>query len=106
MKFWKKLILSGLGLFIVAATVFAVPTIWGKPWFIEHFYGRVFLFYLFDHPQLLTGLRLLEPIGVSGHNQNLNDYSPAQTRHFDVLFDDDTLAFVSVNFPDPWFKKR
>ncbi|MEL7367300.1 MAG: DUF885 domain-containing protein [Myxococcota bacterium] len=80
MKLWKKVVLGGLGLTLTAATVFAVPTIWGKPWFIEHFYGRVFLSYLFDHPQLLSGLRLFEPLGISGHNQNLNDYSPAQTR--------------------------
>ncbi|MEL6543161.1 MAG: tRNA (guanosine(46)-N7)-methyltransferase TrmB [Myxococcota bacterium] len=26
--------------------------------------------------------------------------------HLDELFDESSLAFVSINFPDPWFKKR
>lgn len=37
---------------------------------------------------------------------NLDALVANANAHFDVLFDDASLAFVSVNFPDPWFKKR
>jgi len=64
------LALLGLG-------VFAVPTIWGKPWSIEHFYTRVFLEFLLEHPMLLSELRVLEPYGIRAHNAKLDDFSPA-----------------------------
>jgi hypothetical protein len=44
---------------IAVAAVLLVPTIWGKPWSIEHFYGRVFLEYMFKHPQMLSAMRIL-----------------------------------------------
>ena len=55
--------------------VFLVPTIWGKPWSIEHFYTRVFLELLLRHPMLLSQLRVLEPYGIRSHNQKLDDFS-------------------------------
>ena len=62
------LLLLGLG-------VFVVPTVWGKPWSIEHFYTRVFLDLLLRHPMLLSQLRVLEPYGIRSHNQKLDDFS-------------------------------
>lgn len=64
----SALVLLGLG-------VFLVPTIWGKPWSIEHFYIRVFLDLLLRHPMLLSQLRVLEPYGIRSHNQKLDDFS-------------------------------
>jgi len=55
--------------------VFLVPTIWGKPWSIEHFYTRVFLDLLLRHPMLLSQLRVLEPYGIRSHNRKLDDFS-------------------------------
>ena len=80
MKAWKKIVLGVLTLGIVATTAFVVPTVWGKPWFIEHFYYRVFFRFLTDRPQLLSSLRILEPMGIDGHNEQLNDYSPEMTK--------------------------
>lgn len=71
-------ILVGLlaGLF-VAAAVFAVPTIWLKPWSIDHFYARVFVRFALRHPELLTQLGLFEGTPFDGHSARLDDYSLA-----------------------------
>ncbi len=68
--FAAAVLLLGLG-------VFLVPTIWGKPWSIEHFYTRVFLETLLRHPMLLSQLRVLETYGIRSHNQRLDDFSVA-----------------------------
>lgn len=64
----------------LAAAVFLVPTVWGRPWSIEHFYTRVFLELLLRHPMLLTQLRVLEPLGLRAHNRELDDFSLAAQR--------------------------
>jgi uncharacterized protein (DUF885 family) len=80
MKRWKKIVLGTLLLLLVALAVFLIPTIWGKPWSIDHFYARVFMEHALDHPQLLSSLRVLEPMGLDFHNDDLEDYSIEQTR--------------------------
>ena len=69
----------GLGLAalvgLVALAVFLVPTLWGKPWSIEHYYLRVFAELLLDRPQLLSRLRILEPWGLDWFADDLDDYS-------------------------------
>ena len=62
-------------LLLLALGGFVVPTVWGKPWSIEHFYTRVFLDLLLRHPMLLSQLRVLEPYGIRSHNQKLDDFS-------------------------------
>ena len=57
------------------AAVFAVPTIWGTPWSIEHFYLRVLARSLLDRPMLLSRLRILEPYGLDFHSDDLDDFS-------------------------------
>jgi len=71
----KKIILWTLALILLAGAIFIVPTIWGKPWSIEHFYARVFIQYALKHPMMLTSMRLLEPMGLRGHNAELDDFS-------------------------------
>ncbi len=51
--------------------------IWGKPWSINHFYTRVFLEILFDSPEILTMIGMLERLGIYRHNAKLNDVSDA-----------------------------
>jgi len=60
---------------IAALGVFLVPTIWGKPWSIEHFYLRVFAEFALERPQLLSRLRILEPWGLDWFTDDLDDYS-------------------------------
>ena len=64
---------------IVLASALAVHTWYGKPLAINWFYTRVFAQYALDNPELLTSLRMLEPIGIRGHNGKLADSSPAET---------------------------
>ncbi len=79
MKRWKKILLAATLTLMVALAVFLIPTVWGRPWVIDHFYGRVFLQYALDHPQILSSMRILEPMGLHFHNNDLDDLSPAQT---------------------------
>lgn len=71
----KKKLLAALLVLTLAAAVFLVPTIWGKPWSIEHFYGRVFAGFALRHPMMLSSMRLLEPMGIEWHNNDLDDAS-------------------------------
>ncbi len=77
MKRWKKLVLAALAVVMLAGGVFCVPTVWGTPWFIEHFYARVFLNFALEHPMLLSSMRMLEPVGLTFHNDDLDDFSIA-----------------------------
>jgi uncharacterized protein (DUF885 family) len=65
---------------VLGLALFLVPTLWGKPWSIEHFYTRVFLEAVLRHPMLLTQLRVLEPYGIRSHNRQLDDFSVAAER--------------------------
>ena len=76
-KFIFKLILwIVLGLVIVLA-VFAVNTIWFRPWNLNLFYEKVFAEVIFSEPELLTQLGLVEQFGITSHNGKLSDESPA-----------------------------
>ena len=73
----KKTILYGLGGIFAIGLIFVVNLVWFKPFFINHFFERVFIEFVFVSPQTLTSLRLLEQVGVNGHNANLDDQSLA-----------------------------
>ncbi len=64
-------------LVVIGAAVFLVPTIWFKPWSIDHFYARTFLGFALKRPMVLSQIRILEPMGLHFHNNDLNDYSVA-----------------------------
>jgi uncharacterized protein (DUF885 family) len=64
-----------LAVLLVAAGVFLVPTIWGKPWSIEHYYTRVLIEFAIQHPMLLSYARVLEPYGLDFHSDDLEDFS-------------------------------
>jgi uncharacterized protein (DUF885 family) len=66
-----------LATFVVVAGVLAAHTWWGKPLSINWFYNRVFLQFALSNPELLTQIRLLEQVGIRGHNAKLNDESLA-----------------------------
>lgn len=65
--------------FVLAATVYLVPTIWGKPWRIEDYYLRVLVEFAVQHPMLLSYARILEPYGIDFHSDDLEDFSVAGT---------------------------
>jgi uncharacterized protein (DUF885 family) len=67
---------TGLALGLALA-IFLVPTLWGRPWSIDHFYDRVFFEFALARPMLLSQLRVLEPWGIRFHNDDLDDFSTA-----------------------------
>ncbi len=71
----KKKILWTLAVLAFGFAVFAIPTVWLKPWSIEHFYARTFLGFALRHPMILSGMRILEPMGLDFHSNDLDDVS-------------------------------
>ena len=79
---------AGLLLLVVAAAaaVFAVPTLWFKPWSIDHFYARVFLSYMLKHPMGITSLGIFEKTPFRWYADDLDDMS--------IAFEDKEERFV------------
>ena len=69
---WLSLVLLGL---VLLAGALAAQTWYFKPLSIDWFYTRVFLQFALDNPELLTQLRILEPVGIRSHNAKLADAS-------------------------------
>src|SRR6266576_6277124 len=68
----------------IAIAVFLVNLIWFRPWSLNLFYEKVFAEILFDHPEILSTLGLIEQFGITSHNGKLDDESPThQQREFD-----------------------
>src|SRR5438128_3148820 len=68
----------------IAFAVFLTNLVWFRPWSLNLFYEKVFAEVLFDHPQLLSTLGLVEQYGLTSHNGKRSDKSPAhQQREFD-----------------------
>lgn len=66
----------GFGLLLVALAVFLVPTIWLKPWSIDHYYTRVFLRFAGRHPMMLSQLGLFDGSPLDFYSSKLDDFSP------------------------------
>ena len=79
MKRISKLIGASILAVVLLAATMAAHTWYAKPIFINWFYTRVFAQFAFDNPELLTQMRMLEPMGIRGHNARLADSSPAGT---------------------------
>jgi uncharacterized protein (DUF885 family) len=77
---WLALIL------LIGLAVFLVPTIWFKPWSIDHFYARVFFDYALKHPMTLTSLGILEKTPIRFYADDLDDFS--------IAFEDKEQAFL------------
>jgi uncharacterized protein (DUF885 family) len=73
-----------LALLLLVLAIFAINLIWFRPWSLNLFYEKVFVQVLFDEPELLSSLGLVEQFGITGHNAKLGDVSPAhQQGYFD-----------------------
>lgn len=73
----KYLKWTGLLLLVVLALAggLAAHTWYAKPLSINWFFEKVFLKYALENPEMLSSLRLLEQIGINGHNAKLADAS-------------------------------
>ena len=73
-----------VALLVILLAIFLVNLIWFRPWSLNLFYEKVFAEVLFEEPELLSSLGLVERFGITGHNGKLGDASPAhQQRYFD-----------------------
>ncbi len=70
-------LLGFLLLVLVAVGVFFVNAWYFKPWSASVFFERVFIERALYEPELLTRLRILEGLGIHGHNARVSDESPA-----------------------------
>ncbi len=85
-KRFLKWLLFILGILLLVVGVLAVNAICFRPWSLNVFYEKIFVEVLFDQPELLSSLGLVEQFGITGHNARLSDESPAQQqKQFDRL---------------------
>ena len=73
MTFFLKTLLA----IVVAIAIFLTNLIWFRPWSLNLFYEKAFVEVIFNEPELLTSLGLVEQFGITSHNGKLNDASPA-----------------------------
>ena len=72
----KKILLwLFVGIWPVLA-LFLVPTIWLKPWSIDHYYMRVFLRFALRHPVMMTQLGMLDGTPLDYYSDKLDNLSP------------------------------
>src|SRR6266581_3856181 len=62
---------------VIALAVFLINLTWFRPWSMDLFYEKTFAEIIFDEPELLSALGLVEQFGITSHNGKLNDESPA-----------------------------
>jgi uncharacterized protein (DUF885 family) len=77
---FKRLLKWIFGIVLIALVViaiFLVNAIWFRPWSLNVFYEKIFAELIFDEPELLSQLGLVEQFGFTRHNGKLSDASPA-----------------------------
>ena len=92
-KFFKYTGLT-FAVVLVLAGSFAAHEWYAKPFYINNFFNRAFIQFIWDKPETLTALGALEQLGIRGHNAEWNDDSEAATdRDFEFLYEImDTVA--------------
>ncbi|HUR40899.1 MAG TPA: DUF885 domain-containing protein [Verrucomicrobiae bacterium] len=78
MKTLFKVVGGLAGAALLLAVLAALQVWFFRPFSIKVFYETAFLKQVLDEPELLTQLRILEPMGIDGHNDELTDASPAR----------------------------
>src|SRR5947207_15874602 len=69
-------------LLVIVLAIFLINLIWFRPWSLNLYYEKVFAQVLFDEPELLSAIGLVERFGITGHNAKLGDASPAHQQKF------------------------
>ncbi len=75
-KFLKRAGLS-VAVLLALGISFVAHEWYAKPFFINNFFNRAFIQFIWDKPETLTALRMLEQLGINGHNAKWNDDSEA-----------------------------
>lgn len=76
MKTLLRFLLIGLLLLVLTGGLLFANVWHYKPLSINWFYGRVFMKFALEQPEILTSLRVLDQFGIHGHNARLSDRSP------------------------------
>ena len=77
-----------LAVVVLLAVAFAAHEWYAKPFYINNFFNRAFIQYVWDKPEILTSMGMLESIGIHGHNADWNDDSEAANdRDYEFLLD-------------------
>ena len=74
--FFKRAGLTVAVLFVSCAS-FMAHEWYAKPFFINNFFNRAFVQFIWDKPEILTSLGILEQLGMTAHNAKWNDNSEA-----------------------------
>ena len=69
----KKIILRTLGILFLVFVIFVVNLIWFKPFFIDHFYEKIFIQALLKDPELMSGIG----VPIPGFNDKLTPETEA-----------------------------
>ncbi|HEY6866273.1 MAG TPA: DUF885 domain-containing protein [Candidatus Eisenbacteria bacterium] len=80
-----------------ALAAFVLPTVWFRPWSIDHLYARIFIEYALRHPMLLT--RLGVP-GLDLRPAELDDLSPRAEKREAAWIDRQAHALRSYDRTD------
>ena len=91
MRRGARKVLWGFGLLLAALAIFLVPTIWLKPWSIDHYYTRVFLRFAARHPMMLSQLGLFDGTPLDFYSSKLDNMSP-ENEQKEARFVDGELA--------------
>jgi uncharacterized protein (DUF885 family) len=85
MKMFKKILKilgSVLAVVLVLGGLFVAHTWYFKPVTIDLFFARTFLQIGLESPEMMSSIRVLEPLGIKGHNAELDDESLASGDRF------------------------
>lgn len=85
MKRFLKWLGISLAVLVLAAAGFVVNAIYFKPFSIRVFYEATFMKFMLHDPEGLSYMRILEPMGITFHNDELTDVSPAATERNNAL---------------------
>ena len=75
-KFFKRAGLTGAVLLVLTAS-FAAHEWYAKPFYINNFFNRAFVQFIWDKPETLTAMGIFEQFGMNGHNAEWDDDSQA-----------------------------
>lgn len=96
----KKILLWIFAIFLVILVLgggFAAHEWYGKPALINNFFNRFALKMALNSPETLTSLHFLEPIGIDGHNAELDDASPQSTTEFFEFLESEMAVLKSYD---------
>lgn len=103
MRIFKKILKIGgivLAVVIVVGGLFAAHTWYFKPVNINLFFGRTMAQIMLQSPEMLSTLRVLEPLGITGHNAKLDDESQAAGDRFMAQIADAHRVLLSYEDDD------